>query len=92
MSASWLDPRFTVDFIVLAVVAETLLLLALHRWRGLGPGPRLVLPRLLAGLLLMLALRAALMGSRGPFIAFWLALAGVAHVVDLWLSWPRRPR
>jgi hypothetical protein len=89
MSPAWLDPHVTVDLIVLGVVAETMLLLALHRWRGLGPRPRLIVPRLLSGLLLMLALRAALTGSHGPLVAFWLALAGAAHVVDLWLSWPR---
>jgi hypothetical protein len=40
---------------------------------------------LAAGAALVLALRAALIGSPWPMIAAWLALAGLAHVGELWL-------
>ena len=84
-----LPPVLTLEIIAALVLVEALVLVLLHRWRGWGVAPRLILPRLLAGLALMLALRAALLQSGWPEISLWLSLAGLAHLLDLWRSWPR---
>ncbi len=84
-----LPPVLTLEIIAALVLVEALVLVLLHRWRGWGVAPRLILPRLLAGLALMLALRAALLQADWPEISLWLSLAGLAHLLDLWRSWPR---
>lgn len=86
---TWLAPVPTLEIIAALVLVEALVLVLLHRWRGWGLAPRLLLPRLLAGLALMLALRAALLQSGWPEISLWLSVAGLAHLLDLWRSWPR---
>ena len=49
--------------------------------RGLGPGP--VGAMLMPGVLLLLGLRVALAGGAWQWLAACLALAGLAHAVDL---------
>jgi hypothetical protein len=44
----------------------------------------------MAGMCLMLALRAALVDSGWMWVAAFLALSGVAHVADLITRWPRQ--
>jgi hypothetical protein len=70
-----------VDAILLIVLAEAVAVLWLAR-SGRGPGAAL-LPTLAAGAALLLALRAALTPTPWPAVAAWLAVAGVAHAVDL---------
>lgn len=84
-----LPPVLTLEVIAALVLLEALVLVLLHRWRGWGVAPRLILPRLLAGLALMLALRAALAQAAWVEISLWLSVAGLAHLLDLWRSWPR---
>jgi hypothetical protein len=79
-----------VDLVIALVVVEALVLVLLHRWRGIGPAPRLMLPNLASGLCLMLALRAALSPSSTIGIALGLAGAGLAHAIDLVRRWPHR--
>jgi hypothetical protein len=81
-----------VDLILLVVVLEALLIGGLWQRRGRGVAPSRLLPNLLAGVALLLALRAALTGAPWPWIAGALAAAGVAHLVDLAGRWSRRPR
>jgi hypothetical protein len=66
--------------VVLAVEAAGLVLL---RRSGRGPPLASVLPFLAAGAFLLLALRGALTGASWPAIALPLALAGLAHAIDL---------
>jgi hypothetical protein len=70
-----------VDAILLLVFVEAIVVLLLAR-RGRGPGAAL-LPTLIAGAALLLALRAALMQAPWTAVAAWLAAAGLAHGVDL---------
>ncbi len=84
-----LPPVLTLEVIAALVLLEALVLVLLHRWRGWGVAPRLILPRLLAGLALMLALRAALAQAAWVEISLWLSVAGLSHLLDLWRSWPR---
>jgi apolipoprotein N-acyltransferase len=49
-------------------------------------------PTLRAGAALLLALRAAITGAAWPWIAAWLAAAGLAHLADLRTRWSRKAR
>lgn len=78
-----------VDLILLFVAIEFALLFALQRWRGRGPSAFNLLPNLLAGAFLLLALRAAITQSHWTWIAAWLAAGLAAHLADLWSRWKR---
>ena len=79
------------DVVISVLLLEIVLLLAWHRRTGGGVAPRALLPNLLAGLCLMLALRAALTGAHAAWLALALAAAGAAHLFDLRQRWERRP-
>ena len=67
-------------------------LLALAAWRGGGrvaPALADVLPYLLSGAALLLALRLALTDGPWPLMALALLLAFAAHLYDLFRRWPR---
>jgi hypothetical protein len=72
-----------IDLILVLLVVEGLALLAWQRWFRQGPQPLDLLPNLVAGGLLLVALRAALTGAAWPWIALPLALALPAHLADL---------
>jgi hypothetical protein len=74
-----------VDFILLFMLVEAAVLLIYRRETGRGPAPVALVMMLAAGLCLLLALRAALMGAGWQIVAAWLAAALVAHLADLWL-------
>lgn len=69
------------------VIAVTLLeggfLVVRHRLTGRGLPPWRVMWNLLAGLLLVIALRFALGGADWGTLALCLAGAGIAHILDL---------
>lgn len=76
MSDTFTDPRL-IDAILLLVAFEMIVLFWQRRWR--------LVPMLVSGAALLLALRAALADSGGGAIGSALAVAGLAHLVDLWL-------
>jgi hypothetical protein len=80
-----------VDCILVFMAIESLGLIAVHRLRRSGPSPRELIVSLSAGVALLLALRAAVVGSRWPIVSLWLVLALIAHLSDLWLRWSRFP-
>ncbi|WPL15806.1 Cyclic di-GMP phosphodiesterase Gmr [Thiorhodovibrio winogradskyi] len=90
-----MDSLFTsgriIDPILIMVLAEAVLLWFLRRATGRGPGLKPLLPLLASGFLLLLAVRAALVGASWPLIALPLAAALVTHLADLLLRWPREP-
>jgi hypothetical protein len=81
-----------VDLILLLVVIEVVVLGVLRDRGGRGIGWRELLPNLLAGAALLLALRSAITGATWPWIATWLAAAGLAHVADLRIRWQGKTR
>lgn len=85
MPLEWL----TVDGVLAFLVLEALVLAVYCHRSAHGPSFAELAPNLTAGLCLMLALRAALAGSGWPWMALWLACAGLAHAVDLWIRWRR---
>ncbi len=78
------------DLVLACLVVEGAVLLWLWRARGRGVAPGPLLAFLGAGAALALALRAALAGAAWHWVALWLAVAGVAHLGWLALSWRRR--
>jgi hypothetical protein len=76
---------------LLAMLIEALVLLAWHRRSGRGLPPRSLLPTLVAGGALMAALLAVLTGAPPVCLLALLALAGVAHVLDLQRRWVAQP-
>jgi hypothetical protein len=72
-----------VDFVILFVAVEALILVWYHRRDPLGPGAIDIVVTLLAGLCLLLALRAGLAGASWLWIAAFLTASLVAHVADL---------
>jgi len=79
----------TVDLVLSFAVIEALVLALCCRKAARGPAFAELVPNLTAGLCLMLALRSALQGHGWAGLALWLAAAGVAHGVDLWIRWRR---
>ncbi len=81
-----------VDCILVFMLIESLVLIAIRRSRRAGPSPLELLVNMSAGVALLLALRAAVVGSHWPMVAVWLTAALIAHLADLSLRWTRSPR
>lgn len=86
MSALFASGR-VVDVIVLLMAAEAVALVAYRRACGAGPAFSALLPNFLAGLFLLLALRAALAEASWGWIAAALAGSLLAHLADLRSRW-----
>jgi len=91
MSALFASGR-VVDLILLLMAGETALLVFLQATRRVGIPPRHLIPSLLAGACLLMALRAALTGAGVPSCAMWLLLGLGGHLLDLAVRWPSRRR
>lgn len=78
-----------IDLLIGFTLLEGLALVVYHRLTGRGVRPGDFLVNLASGLCLMCALRVALSGSAWPWIAGWLAVAGLAHAWDMVRRWQR---
>ena len=76
----WFVSGRIVDALLVLVLLEAVLFLRAGRGRTL-------IPNLAAGACLLLALRAALTGAPVALLGLWLALAGVAHALDVAGRW-----
>jgi hypothetical protein len=76
-----------VDLVIFLTICEGLLLVWLRRRTGRGLSFIDIAGNLAAGVCLMLALRAALVGDGWPAIALFLLLALIAHLADLRRRW-----
>ncbi|MGI9246715.1 MAG: hypothetical protein ACR2I8_08460 [Steroidobacteraceae bacterium] len=74
-----------VDLILLLMAGEAAVLAWLRARHRIGVGLRAMLPNLLAGAFLLLALRAALTAAGYPSVAAWLLLGLLAHLADLFV-------
>ncbi|MEQ8264847.1 hypothetical protein [Pseudohaliea sp.] len=77
---SWFASGRIVDALLLLVLVEAIVFLCAGRGR-------MLLPNLAAGACLLLALRSALTGAPVALTGLWLALAGVAHGLDVAGRW-----
>ena len=78
-----------VDLVIAFMALEALALFVYCRCTPLGPAPADIAAMLLAGLCLLLALRAALTGADWLWVAVFLSAALVAHLADLRRRWWR---
>lgn len=79
-----------IDLILALMAVEAIALAVLYYMTGRGIVPVHLLPNLLAGAFLMLALRASLTGAGATAIGSWLALGLVGHLADLAVRWSRQ--
>ena len=90
--AEWMSGGHLVDLVDL-VIALTLLecvaLVVYHRLTRRGVAPKDYALNLASGLCLMFALRCALVKADWPWVALWLAAAGLAHGADIISRWKR---
>lgn len=84
----WLASTALVDAILGMVLIEAATLGLLHRATGRGVPITRLAPTLLAGGLLLLALRSTLDGH-AALLPAWLAAAFLAHLADLAVRWQR---
>ena len=76
-----------IDLVIAITVLEGVAL-ALYHWRtGRGMSPRDFVPNLIAGLALMLALRAGQAAAPWFWVGLALMAAGLAHAADLRRRW-----
>lgn len=68
-----------IDSVLIVVILEAMILVLLRR--------RAILPNLLAGFMLLVAMRLALGGAGLPVVGFCLLAAGLAHLADLRRRW-----
>lgn len=73
-----------IDLVLAVLLLETLLVRGVARQRS-----ALTLPTVAAGVGLLLAWRAAHVGTHWIWIAVPLTAAGLAHGWELWRRWPR---
>ena len=83
--AEWFQSGRIIDLILVLVVLEVAALPWLLRWLGTAVTAGSLLPNILAGIALMLAVRLSLTGEDWTLIAAALAGALLAHLADLWL-------
>jgi hypothetical protein len=76
-----------IDLILLLVLMETGALVLFRLATGRGPRIGRLLPTLISGGLLLVALRAALVDARWESVALPLLGALIAHLVDLYARW-----
>lgn len=79
-----MDVARIVDFALVVVVVEAVVLFLYARRGSIRLGAVPVLANLAAGGCLMLAVRATLVGDGGTWILVWLFGSMVAHATDLW--------
>jgi hypothetical protein len=85
--AELLSSGHLVDAILLLVTCEVIVLSLLWRSTGKGIAPSDLIPNILAGAFLLLALRLALSDAGWISCCACLAAAGVAHLIDLRRRW-----
>jgi len=88
--SAWFASGHIVDFILLLMVAEGVLLWVWHRRTSTGIAPAGLVITLASGMSLLLALRAGLMGLSWHWIALALTAALLCHLADLRLRWRGR--
>jgi hypothetical protein len=76
-----------IDIVIAVTVIEWVLLSWWHRRTGRGIPMSELRATLLAGLYLMMALRASMVSAPWYVVALLLLAAGLSHAADLWRRW-----
>jgi len=88
--ADWFASGRVLDVILLGMAVEAAGLVFFHRRTRRGVPPGALLPNLLSGMCLLLAMRAGLAGFWWGWTSLSLLAAGALHGVDLWRRWQRQ--
>lgn len=86
MSELFLSGRIA-DLVLVFMAVEAVALVVYNARTGRGMRPVDILPALLAGVCLVLTLRAVMVGAEWGWVAFSLTGALAAHVVDVIRRW-----
>jgi len=78
-----------VDMVIVFTLLECAALVVYRRITGKGVAGRDFIANMASGLCLMLALRCAVQDAGSVWIALFLAAAGGAHGLDIWMRWRR---
>ena len=78
---------FIFDLILAGMALEAAGLLLFHRWRGGGVLPARLLPNLLSGMCLLLAMRVGVAGAWWGWVSLSLLGALAFHLLDLKRAW-----
>ncbi len=78
------------DFILAAMLAEAIGLTLFHLRTGRGVPPADLLPNLLSGMSVLLAMRLGLLGVWWPFISLSLLAALGCHLIDIRRKWKKK--
>jgi len=89
---SLLGQAHLMDWVLAITIFEGLLLATYHRRTGRGLAPADYALNMLAGLCLMLALRAVLTDAASLWVLLFLMASGIAHGTDLTLRWRKKQR
>ena len=89
---SLLGQAHLMDLVLAITIFEGLLLAAYHHRTGRGLAPADYALNMLAGLCLMLALRAVLTDVASLWVLVFLMASGLAHGSDLTLRWRKKQR
>ena len=85
--AAWIASGRVLDVILVGMVLEGVVLAALWRRRRQGVAPGILLPNLLSGMCLLLAMRLGLAGAWFGWIGLALLGALACHVADVKRNW-----
>ena len=85
--AAWIVSGRVLDLILAGMVLEGVVLAALWRRRRRGVAPGALLPSLLSGMCLLLAMRAGLAGAWWGWVSLPLLAALCGHVIELRRNW-----
>jgi hypothetical protein len=83
----FLSGTLLIDIVISVTLVEWGLLSWVHRRTGRGIPMSELRGTLLAGLYLMLALRASMMAAPWYVVTLLLLAAGLSHAADLWRRW-----
>ena len=90
--AGWIASGRVLDLILVAMALEGAALVALWRASRVGVPPGALLPNLLSGMCLLLAMRAGLGGAWWGWVSLPLLAAGALHAGDLRARWRKAAR
>ena len=76
-----------IDWILAGMGVEAVALAIYHRQSGRGPAGRSILPNIAAGAMLLLGMRAALVGAWWGWVSACLLGGLAAHLADLRQRW-----
>ena len=79
------------DIVIVFTLLEIAVLWLHHRRTGRGLSLARLLPNLMAGVFLMLAVRSAMVQAHWIWIVLPLLASAVSHALDLRQRWPRHP-